>query len=323
MEIPPEVVAAREALEPALLQSGLITAIAFGLRDENNPDPEDLALRIFVEDGEDVPTEVQAVIDTFPFPVVVVQRVFGFTSGLPDKDRHRPVQGGTSVAASRFFATAGLIHAGTLGAVVQDADEPEVFYGLSNFHVLCVDAQRQAGDEIVQPEPTVLGSFPGDRVGALDRWSFPETTVSGPVDAAICRLELDSIPEILDIGPVFGKIDATPGMQVTKRGRSTGQTSGIVTDTGMSVPLDYPRLPPIGTPPSTARTFTNQILVRVDFPQFIQFGEEGDSGSVVVGRDNKVVGLYWGSATDALGNPLMWGLASPAGAVEDQLGIVF
>src|SRR5262249_35789669 len=154
---------------------------------------------------------------------------------------------------------------------------------------LCVDTQRQAGDEIVQPEPSILGPLPGDRVGALDRWAFPETVSSGQVDAAIFRIEGDSIPEIIDIGPVFGTIPAKPGMQVTKRGRTTGQTFGIVMSVGGSYTHDYTGLLAVGTPPSTVRLFTNQIQIRADFPQSVVFGDSGDSGSLVVGDDNKAV----------------------------------
>jgi hypothetical protein len=309
-------------LEEPLLQAGLISGIDFGLRDEEAPDPEDLALRIFVVDVESVPFEVQVAIDAFPFPVVVIQRVFTITAQLPDITRFRPVMGGGSVAASRFFAT-GAVHVGTLGAVVQDASDPSIFYGLSNFHVLCVDPNRSVGDVIVQPEPAVLGPLAGDRIGTLDHWSFPENTPSGPVDAAVCRLELDSVPEIVDIGPVFRTIDATPGMQVTKRGRTTGQTFGIVTGTGGSYMHDFPAFPAVGSPPSTWRTFTNQIQIRADFPQTIVFGEGGDSGSLVVGPDNRAVGLYWSSGSKSLGDPLVYGVATPADTVATKLGITF
>lgn len=321
MEIPPEVLAAKEALEVPLLESGLVNGLDFASTDESAPDSDDVALRVFVTDAENVPFEVQAALAAFPFPTVVVQRVFTITGvQLPDTQRYRPVQGGCSVAAARFFAT-GLVHVGTLGAVVQDAADPSVFYGLSNHHVLCVDLNRQAGDELVQPEPTILGPLQTDRIGTLDRWSFPEFTASGPVDAALCRLELDSIPEVVDIGPVFGTVDATRGMLVTKRGRTTGQTFGIVESVGGSYGLDFPGLPAVGG--SIRRTLTNQIQVRIDFPQSIVFGESGDSGSLVVGPDNHAVGLYWGSGAEADGNPLRFGLLSPAAAVESALGIVF
>ncbi|SCF19927.1 hypothetical protein GA0074695_4267 [Micromonospora viridifaciens] len=302
-----------------MLQAGLITGIGFGLRDEEAVDPDDLALRIFVADAESVPEEVQTVIDTFPFPVVVIQRVFEFTAQLPDTSPYRPIMGGTSVATSR------LPIAGTLGAIVQDASDPSIFYGLSNFHVLCVDPSRAKGDPIVQPEPSPLGSLPGDRIGTLDHWSFPENTLSGPVDAAVCRLERDSVPEIVDIGPVFGTIAAEPGTLVTKRGRSTGQTFGIVTDTKFSVALDYPAFPAVGSPPTTFRIFTNQIQMRPDFPKTIVFGEQGDSGSLVVGPEGRAVGLYFGSGWNPRdpGDPIRYGVASPADVVATELGITF
>jgi hypothetical protein len=131
------------------------------------------------------------------------------------------------------------------------------------------------------------------------------------------------VPEIVDIGAVFNTIEAKPGMQVTKRGRTTGQTFGIVTGTGLSVVHDFPAFPAVGSPPSTLRTFTNQIHIRADFPQSITFGEEGDSGSLVVGPDNRAVGLYFASGSKSPGDPLMYGVASPADVVATQLGITF
>jgi hypothetical protein len=326
VDIPDEVIAARDALEGPLIAAGLITGIDFGVRDEDQPDPEDLALRVFVADLNDVPAEVTGALAEFPFPTVVLQRVFLLTATLPDVQRYRPVIGGVSVAASRFLAS-GAVPTGTLGAIVTDSADSSLFYGLSNHHVLCHDLARQQGDEIVQPEPTPFGSVPGDRVGTLQRWSFPETTPSGPVDAAICLLETDSAPEIADIGPVIGKIAATRGMLVSKRGRTTGRTFGWISGLGGSYPLDFPGFPAVGNPPSTTRTLTNQIQIHIDFPQSIVFGESGDSGSVVIGSDengfDRVVGLYWGSGSDSAGDPLRFGLASPADAVELALGITF
>jgi len=114
-------------------------------------------------------------------------------------------------------------------------------------------------------------------------------------------------------------------MLVTKRGRSTGQTFGIVCGFQLSVPVDYPRLPPVpdglgGL--TTMRRFKLQFQVRADFPTSIVFGERGDSGSVVV-SDSQVVGLYWGSGSDSPGDPLRIGVASPALFVESALNIRF
>jgi hypothetical protein len=237
MEIPSEVITAKELLESPLFEAGLITGIDFGVRDDENPDFEDLAMRIFVKDASNIPTEVEVAVQdftqTFSFPVVVIQRVFLVTqtTTLPDTSLHRPILGGISVASSRF-ASIGVIHAGTLGAIVTDSFNPMIRYGLSNYHVLCVDDNRQEGDEIIQPEKTTLGI--GNRIGSLHAWSFPETTMAGRVDAAICILDpdVDSVQEVVDIGSVSGVVPATLGMLVTKRGRTTGQTFGIVCGVG-------------------------------------------------------------------------------------------
>jgi hypothetical protein len=323
MEIPPEVVAAKNVLEEPLLAAGLITGIDFGVRDEEHPDPEDLALRVFVGDAGNVPPEVHAALVGFPFTVIVLQRVFMLTQ-LPDTVRHRPLVGGVSVASSRFLAS-GTVPVGTLGAIVTDSFDPSVRYGLSNHHVLCGDMGRQVGDPIVQPEPSLLGILQGDAAGRLHAWSFPETTADGVVDAAIFTLDpgLESRPEIVELGPVSGTVAARHGMLVSKRGRTTGRTFGWISGVSGSYSLDFPRLPPVGNPRSTARTLKEQIQVHVDFPQSIVFGESGDSGSVVVGEENRVVGLYWASGTDALGNPLRFGLVNGAGFVEMRLGITF
>jgi hypothetical protein len=324
MDIPPEVIAAKDALEDPLLEAGLITGIDFGVRNEDAPDPEDTVLRIFVADANNIPPEVEAATGSFPFPSVVIQRVFDVTQAvvLPDTQRHRPVVGGVSVAASRFVP----VHAGTLGAIVTDSADPNTRYGLSNYHVLCFDLQRQVGDQIVQPEPSPLGVITSDRVGALHAWSFPETTVNGLVDAAIFDIELASLQQVVDIGPVSGSIPPACGMLVSKRGRTTGQTFGFISGTRGSYPLNFPQLPTVTTSAGVAttfRTFKEQIQIHIDFPQSIVFTENGDSGSVVVGPGNQVVGLLWGGGIDKPGDPLNIGLASPAATVEALLGISF
>ncbi|MFI0374062.1 hypothetical protein ACH35V_39905 [Actinomadura sp. 1N219] len=326
MEIPPEVLAARELLEGPLLATGVITGIDFGVRDEEQPDPDDLALRVFVADLDDVPFEVQVALAGFPFPVVFLQRVFVFTqTTLPDTGIHRPLRGGYSIAAARFQLTDADVHTGTLGAIVTDTLDPTITYGLSNYHVLCYDLGRRVGDEIIQPEPEPFGRVQGDHAGTLSDWSFPEDTPEGPADAAIFRVDVGALPEIEGIGPVGGAIGVQHAMLVTKRGKTTGRTFGWTSGVRGSYPINRPQLPPVGTPPSTRRKLTDQIQIHVDFPHSIVWSESGDSGSVVIGDGNGVVGLHWASGFDPEepGNPMRYGLATPAITVERVLGISF
>ncbi|TIU35392.1 MAG: hypothetical protein E5W38_02010 [Mesorhizobium sp.] len=327
MAIPPEVLAAKDALEDFLFSTGIVTGVAIGVRDEEQPDPDDLALRVFVRDASRVPIEVRTALQFFPFQVVFVQRAFA-TAQLPDNDRYRPVEGGVSVSPKRFFnAGAGVQHVGTLGAIVKDPLNPDIRYGLSNHHVMCVDMSRSAGDMMLQPAPTFLGPFPIDEIGPLSDWSFPENTETGELDAAVCRIDLASIEAVVDIGPVSGVVDAEPCMQVSKRGRSTGQTFGWIEDIHGSFEADYPQMPPITNAQgaqTTRRILRNQLQIHVDFPLSIAIGEKGDSGSAVVAGD-KVVGLYWGSGFDPAnpGNPIQHGIASRATEIERLMGVNF
>jgi hypothetical protein len=321
MDIPPEVLAAKELIEDQLLMAGLITGIDLGMRDEEQPDPDDLALRVFVADLDAIPFEVNAATAVFPFPVVVLQRTFVQTN-LPDAGRYQPVLGGVSVTASRFVAAGALVGAGTLGAVVSDAADPFTFYGLRNWHVVCADLGRRHGDEIIQPEPTPLGRVPNDRVGTLERWVYPETVTEGVADAAIFKLERDSLPEVVDVGPALGTVPPRLWMPVSKRGRTTGLTHGFISGFAGKYPMWQNNLPPVGNPPSTLRTFKDQLQICIDFPQSIVFGENGDSGSVVLGDDDRVDGLYWASGYEQDGL-LKYGVAAPAATIESELGIRF
>jgi hypothetical protein len=47
MEIPPDVIEAKDTLDEPLLEAGLITGIDVSVRDEEQPDPEDLVLRVY------------------------------------------------------------------------------------------------------------------------------------------------------------------------------------------------------------------------------------------------------------------------------------
>jgi hypothetical protein len=75
--------------------------------------------------------------------------------------------------------------------------------------------------------------------------------------------------------------------------------------------------------PTILRELKNQIQVMIDFPQSIVFGEEGDSGSVVVDSSNRIVGLYFAGGFSALGAPIRFGLMTPISVVEQALGISF
>jgi hypothetical protein len=134
------------------------------------------------------------------------------------------------------------------------------------------------------------------------------------LDAAIAKFDPDKgkyDPFIVDIGPVKGVATVSPtdivnaDVRVWKRGAQTGITEGIVTDASYSI-----------LRADDGRAYRNQLLVSPlagEFRGFICI--HGDSGAVLVNKDNKVVGLI--HKANAAGQ----GIASPINEVELGLNI--
>src|SRR5262249_53591539 len=93
-----------------------------------------------------------------------------------------------------------------------------------------------------------------------------------------------------------------------KGGRSSGLTFGRVDSISLSVSVDYGD--GIGV-----KTLTNQIGLVPDTTKNPKFGDHGDSGSVVVDDNRKIVGLYFAGGDDGSG------VANPIAAVLAALNI--
>jgi antitoxin component of MazEF toxin-antitoxin module len=158
---------------------------------------------------------------------------------------------------------------------------------LSNFHVMCVDDGWSVGDDMAQPSRVDGGSCPADYVGELTR-----ATLSSAVDGAVARIDGVAYScEVVDIGKVAGTKAATLGMAVRKHGRTTALTYGTVDSLSLTVNIDYGD--GIGV-----QTLTNQIGIAPDTAQNAHFSEKGDSGSVIMADDRKVVGLLFAGSSD-------------------------
>ncbi|GAB4370743.1 MAG: hypothetical protein Kow0042_13130 [Calditrichia bacterium] len=84
--------------------------------------------------------------------------------------------------------------------------------------------------------------------------------------------------EILNIGVVNELTEATLGMEVKKMGRTTGLTTGEITQVDVSVRVNYGN--------SRSAWFVDQFMTG-------NISQGGDSGSLVVSNDNKAVGLLF------------------------------
>ncbi len=204
-----------------------------------------------------------------------------------DTTKYSTLKGGISIGPCRSIG--GYIYVGTLGCMVRDRSTNQKMM-LSNFHVMSVDNSWSVGDTLAQPARNDGGNCPTDVVGSLQR-----ATLNSSVDAAVATINGRPFScEIQDIGEVKGKANAVEDAPVRKRGRTTELTYGKITSTNLSVNVDYDSLGVI--------TLTNQIRIEVDPAQSAAFGLSGDSGSVVVDQNDKVVGLYFaGNGSGSIG----------------------
>jgi len=326
---PEDIAAIKAKVEKELLGRPGVTGVGVGYKQVGGRKTDDVAIIVYVSEKKPLPAVAEK--DRVPTTIEgvktdVIERVFELKQRLVRLDDVRPqvdatnyatLHGGISIGPCRSLFISGAdvacqgvpaagnyIFVGTLGAfVVDNVTNAEMM--LSNFHVMALDNNWTAGDTIAQPSRVDGGNCPGGVVGTLQR-----AVLGGQVDCAVASHTARPFQcDILDIGDVAGQAAATLGMAVRKRGRTTGLTFGTVSDISLSVTIDYCN--GLGNV-----TLTNQIGIDVDTAHSTQFGDGGDSGSVVVDPSRNVVGLYF--AGNASGT---FGVANPIAAVLAALNV--
>jgi hypothetical protein len=212
-------------------------------------------------------------------------------------NRFDPLIGGISIGPCR--AVPGGFGEGTLGAVLLDAVSEQPLL-LSNFHVMAVDANGKQGDQMAQPGllATVGQLVPANVVGSLERWAEQ-------LDAAVASPSGRGVDfQILGIGQITGSNQAVSGMHgipVRKSGATTGVTHGTMD----------------GTEGNWTNPNRTNVL-SITGPIGSKFSDFGDSGSVIVDNDNKIVGLLFAGGD---GPNAYYGFAIAIGPVLTALGL--
>ncbi|HEX6926715.1 MAG TPA: hypothetical protein VF167_14940 [Longimicrobiaceae bacterium] len=298
MATPLELRRVKSAVESSLLEREGVTGVGVGPKITKGQRTGELAIRVYVRkkkpkselsEEELIPETIEGV------PTDVIEREFVLHRGLgvpvaelevhADTGTYDPLTGGISIGPCR--AIGGFVYTGTLGCVVEDSATGDPML-LSNFHVFCVDDAWSVGDTMAQPSRVDTGTCPGSVVGTLQRASL-----GGEVDCAVANITATRGHncEIVDIGAIAGKALPVLDEPVRKRGRTTGLTHGFVDDLALSVSIDY------GNGLGEV-VLTNQIGIEVDSSQSTEFGNSGDSGSVVVNASNEIIGLYFAGTED-------------------------
>lgn len=302
-----EIRPAKQAIEDRLLALPGVQGVDIGHKISHGEVTDQLSIIVYVAEKKDpsalseeerIPAEIDGIPTDVQEEVIELQSMLVRQEELQssiDTGKYTPLRGGISMGPCRSIfmeppdvpSPGNYLTSGTLGAMVRDRSTGARM-ALTNFHVACVDDTWSAGDAMAQPSRPDGGSCPSDRYGTLTR-----ATLSENVDGAVVTLDngVDRECRIEEIGDVKGTVAAQVGTAVRKRGRTTRLTYGQVTSTDASVTVNFGD--GIGT-----RTLKNQVRVVPDTSQNPRFSNSGDSGSVVVDSDNRVLGLLWAGATN-------------------------
>lgn len=306
-----DALAALDAVRREWMRRPGVNAVDVGFKIKDGELSETVAIRVHVARkkpmAELADTEVFNVSGRTPrkqggFPVDVIEATYGPSQYSADavvlediediedieavnrRDRVSPLIAGISVGNPR-------VTAGTLGAVVYDRRTCQASI-LSNWHVLAGDTVAAAGEPILQPGRADGGIAPRDTVATLNRFRL-----DADMDAAIATLT-GARPydrEVLGLGAISGMVTPALGMNVSKSGRTTGLTEGVISGVGMSVSIDYGG----GAGVVTLNGQIN-IVPRPPWPSVdYEVSRGGDSGSVwMQDGTRRAVGLHFGGETN-------------------------
>jgi hypothetical protein len=248
--------------------------------------------------------------------------------------KFRPLIGGISVGHYE-------ITAGTIDYFVKD---PTGTIGiLSNNHVLANENNASMGDPILQPGAYDGGTLLNDQIAklayfvpivydgtqpsncpnaamisgaynGLAKGLHRKTRLHGTVkqiaqnqvDCAWATLndQTNYLPQENGLFSPIGVSEAVDGDVVTKSGRTTGVTTGLVIDTAGTITVGYGG--------SNVATFIEQVIVQ---DMTTPFSAGGDSGSLIMRQsDQKAVALLFaGGGTTTIGNHIALVLSSLGG----------
>jgi hypothetical protein len=335
MDIPQALIDAKAVAEFGLLSLPGVVGVGLGAREENEQFFDELAVRVLVDDLNQVPAGLPEEI--LGVPICIIERRYD-PIAFPDDARYPQLRGGIRIEKpSRGF--------GTVGAFVRDNASGQIL-GLSCFHVVG-PPDDGFPDQVWQPNspPLPMGGSPparDDFVGKVLRTDFPDTP---PLPFSPIRVSMtDSAVFSTDGAAVQGRgtsraiaglglgqpdlvtsITATaePAMfqPVRKRGFVTGTTSGLPQQfvAGLYTTVNWSQNGPnpFGGP---NHFLVNQVEI---FGGGGIFAEPGDSGSLVIdGSTPTALGLLWGASRGGpFAAPGKFGTMSLIGNVEAQLGV--
>lgn len=207
-----------------------------------------------------------------------------------------PMRGGISISNALKYGY------GTLGGKVVDRQTGAEMI-LSNWHVLVGSWYAWPGVAIYQPGQGD-GGHSGHTVAHLTRQAMDQF-----IDAAVAELTgvRSLVNDQLDIGPVAGVSAPLPGMRVTKSGRRTGVTTGIISGIEGRQIMSY----------NGIQRVIRHVVHIAQASEGGQVSDKGDSGSWWLEQETRyAIGLHFAGS-----NAPEYGLAIAMPQVLDALNV--
>lgn len=265
-----------------------VQGVGIGARQRNDRERPSVVLKVYVEEKKDAaeleypaPRKVRlpGIADDIDIDVEPIGRIAQHTGS---------VQPGVGVGIQP--ASEGT---GTFGCIVRRRGDTRNLYLLSNAHVIARDGLAPEETPILSPSPEQGGRLPQHLLASLAESVQPAFHTSlylNEVDAAIGRIELPEsrLSAVLKgLGRIRGVSSRiSRGMGVKMTGATSGVQRGVVKDPDFALAMFYRMAD--GT---RARAgFQRQVLCS-------DFSDPGDSGAVVLNRNDEVVGLHFAGAT--------------------------
>lgn len=300
-----EIVAAKDRAATVLLRLPNVTSVGIGGRVRAGQRVSELVLKVYVDakvpidqlaPSERIPAEIEGLpTDVVQMPTVGTIATTPVPPGQPripfpnrDSDKHRPIVGGSHMEGGLSEND----YMGTLGCIMVSTTDATKAYAFTNWHVM--QGQHHTNPTIGHTragQPTNKDSITkccSHIIGTLAAGARNTTT-----DAALIELKpgMQWTADVLDIGPLAGEhavnaAEAATHPPVRKRGARSRLSGGVIDSIGARINVD-------------GVSYANAIIVNpnpnptlaASDPFF--FGQQGDSGSVVVNDANQVVGAFF------------------------------
>ena len=287
-----------EQVKTILMKIPGVLGVGIGIKEKNEELTDDIAFRVYViekKDLSDIPVENRIPREVLGFKTDVIKVYEPKPRAFVERrntSNYRPIKGGIAIGTEKSGRSYG-----TLGwFATKDADDTVVL--LTNQHVLYGHGEVN-DNKVAQPFYSKSCCCEYDVIG---------TNIVGinnaTVDCAIAHINSDVTKQLIinnssstESLRVEGTDQAIVGENVWKIGARSGYTAGVVIDIGaVTVPAGTPT-DPAGNP---VTIIPSQILIRPTGTETYEnengkkaFSNYGDSGSVILDVENKVVGLLY------------------------------